>query len=174
MTDEGHLSYRTQLAVVDEFMTKMGVYGNEGAYALQVTCLKEEVKELEEARDDFLKEPTEGFLGEYLKETGDCMFIALSLVLLKNAGFYTDPQLERLAMQLVSKAGSLARVIDELAYQAEYTGFLEEVIREITRSNLSKLGNDGVPIRRADGKVLKGPNYSPADMKPIVKKLLGK
>ena len=31
----------------------------------------------------------------------------------------------------------------------------------VHRSNMSKLGEDGKPIRREDGKVLKGPNYKP-------------
>ena len=34
-----------------------------------------------------------------------------------------------------------------------------EVFNEIQRSNMSKLGDDGKPIYREDGKVLKGPNY---------------
>tara|TARA_B110000003_G_scaffold259500_1_gene279566 strand:- start:10673 stop:11059 length:387 start_codon:yes stop_codon:yes gene_type:complete len=34
-----------------------------------------------------------------------------------------------------------------------------EVFDEIQRSNMSKLGDDGNPIFREDGKVLKGPNY---------------
>lgn len=34
-----------------------------------------------------------------------------------------------------------------------------EVFEEIQRSNMSKLGADGKPIYREDGKVLKGPNY---------------
>ncbi|EDP94359.1 nucleoside triphosphate pyrophosphohydrolase family protein [Kordia algicida OT-1] len=34
-----------------------------------------------------------------------------------------------------------------------------EVFEEIQRSNMSKLGEDGKPIYREDGKVLKGPNY---------------
>jgi len=33
------------------------------------------------------------------------------------------------------------------------------VFSEIQRSNMSKLGADGKPIYREDGKVLKGPNY---------------
>jgi predicted HAD superfamily Cof-like phosphohydrolase len=33
---------------------------------------------------------------------------------------------------------------------------------EVHRSNMSKLGPDGRPVRRDDGKVLKGPNYQPA------------
>lgn len=36
---------------------------------------------------------------------------------------------------------------------------IDEVFDEIQRSNMSKLGEDGQPIYREDGKVLKGPNY---------------
>lgn len=36
---------------------------------------------------------------------------------------------------------------------------IEEVFNEIQRSNMSKLGANGQPIYREDGKVLKGPNY---------------
>ena len=38
---------------------------------------------------------------------------------------------------------------------------LEEALDRVHKSNMSKLGLDGKPIRRADGKVLKGPNYQP-------------
>ena len=41
---------------------------------------------------------------------------------------------------------------------------------EVHRSNMSKLGEDGKPIRReSDGKVLKGPNYFKPDMAQFVK-----
>ena len=46
---------------------------------------------------------------------------------------------------------------------------IEEVFNEIQRSNMSKLGADGKAIRRGDGKILKGPNYSPPDIKSILK-----
>lgn len=42
---------------------------------------------------------------------------------------------------------------------------IEEVFDEIQRSNLSKLGKDGNPIYREDGKVMKGPNYTPPNIK---------
>ncbi|WP_431158754.1 hypothetical protein [Winogradskyella poriferorum] len=45
---------------------------------------------------------------------------------------------------------------------------IEEVFDEIQRSNMSKLGADGEPIYREDGKVLKGPNY----FKPQIKAIL--
>lgn len=45
---------------------------------------------------------------------------------------------------------------------------IEEVFNEIQRSNMSKLGADGKPIYREDGKVLKGPNY----FKPNIQSIL--
>lgn len=47
---------------------------------------------------------------------------------------------------------------------------IEEVFNEIQRSNMSKLGADGKPIYREDGKVLKGPNYFKPDIKSILDK----
>jgi len=45
---------------------------------------------------------------------------------------------------------------------------IDEVFDEIQNSNMSKLGGDGNPIYREDGKVLKGPNY----FKPNIEKIL--
>lgn len=47
---------------------------------------------------------------------------------------------------------------------------IEAVFKEIQNSNMSKLGEDGLPIYREDGKVLKGPNY----FKPNIKAILDK
>jgi predicted HAD superfamily Cof-like phosphohydrolase len=47
---------------------------------------------------------------------------------------------------------------------------IEAVFNEIQHSNMSKLGADGKPIYRADGKVMKGPNY----FKPNIKEILDK
>ena len=45
---------------------------------------------------------------------------------------------------------------------------IDEVFIEIQNSNMSKLGDDGNPIYREDGKVLKGPNYFKPDIKGIL------
>jgi len=45
---------------------------------------------------------------------------------------------------------------------------IEEIFQEIQSSNMSKLGKDGEPIYREDGKILKGPNY----FKPNIPKIL--
>ncbi len=47
---------------------------------------------------------------------------------------------------------------------------IEEVFNEIQRSNMSKLGADGKPIYREDGKVMKGPNY----FRPKIAEILDK
>jgi len=45
---------------------------------------------------------------------------------------------------------------------------LEQALRRVHTSNMSKLGEDGKPIKREDGKVLKGPNYQPPDLSDLV------
>ncbi|MBK8227939.1 MAG: nucleoside triphosphate pyrophosphohydrolase family protein [Flavobacteriales bacterium] len=45
---------------------------------------------------------------------------------------------------------------------------IDEVFREIQRSNMSKLGADGKPIYREDGKVLKGPGYFKPDIAAVL------
>ncbi|MDN3666448.1 nucleoside triphosphate pyrophosphohydrolase family protein [Algibacter miyuki] len=47
---------------------------------------------------------------------------------------------------------------------------IEEVFEEIQRSNMSKLDENGEPIYREDGKVLKGPNYFQPNIKAILDK----
>jgi predicted HAD superfamily Cof-like phosphohydrolase len=72
-------------------------------------------------------------------------------------------------------AGDIVEVLDALtdiqyvldgAYLSFGLAHLKEpAFAEVQRSNMSKLGLDGKPIRRPeDGKVMKGPNYSPPDL----------
>lgn len=59
-----------------------------------------------------------------------------------------------------------ADAITDLRYVVDGTSLewgvpLEKCLREVHRSNMSKLGEDGKPVLRQDGKVLKGPGYTP-------------
>lgn len=45
---------------------------------------------------------------------------------------------------------------------------IEDIFEEIQKSNMSKLGSNGKPIYRNDGKIMKGPGY----FKPDIKKVL--
>jgi predicted HAD superfamily Cof-like phosphohydrolase len=48
----------------------------------------------------------------------------------------------------------------------------EKIINEVHSSNMSKLGDDGKPIYRDDGKIMKGSNYRPPNIKTIIDKCL--
>lgn len=50
----------------------------------------------------------------------------------------------------------------------EYGIDLDACRREIHRANMSKLGADGKPIYRDDGKIMKGPGYEPPDLDSIL------
>ena len=56
-----------------------------------------------------------------------------------------------------------------VCYQyAENMGWvLDEALNRVHLSNMSKLDEDGKPILREDGKVLKGPNYKPPDLSDL-------
>ena len=45
---------------------------------------------------------------------------------------------------------------------------LDTCYTEVHRSNMSKLGEDGKPIHREDGKVMKGPGYSKPNLIPVI------
>ena len=45
---------------------------------------------------------------------------------------------------------------------------LDEALDRVHKSNMSKLDEDGHPIYREDGKVLKGPNYKPPILSDLI------
>ena len=53
-------------------------------------------------------------------------------------------------------------------YAANMGWDLDEALNRVHVSNMSKLDEDGKPIYRADGKVLKGPNYKPPNLADLV------
>ena len=56
-----------------------------------------------------------------------------------------------------------------VGYCATYGWDVEEGFRRVHQSNMSKLGLDGKPINNSEGKVLKGPNYQPANLSDLVR-----
>ena len=67
----------------------------------------------------------------------------------------------------------VADALTDMAYLVYGTALefgidLNPSFREVHRSNMSKLGEDGKPILRADGKILKGPNFTLPDLEAII------
>jgi predicted HAD superfamily Cof-like phosphohydrolase len=68
----------------------------------------------------------------------------------------------------------IAKELADLVYVCYGTALVYNIDLDIAchivhESNMSKLDDDGRPILREDGKVLKGPNYKPPDMEPALK-----
>ena len=85
-------------------------------------------------------------------------------------------ELEEFADAIYNGEGSITDVADALAdllYVVYGAGHafgidLDKCFAEVHRSNMSKLGADGKPIYREDGKVLKGENYSEPNLGKIL------
>lgn len=73
------------------------------------------------------------------------------------------------ADDVVGIADALADIVYIACGTADLLGIpFDEVFAEVHRANMSKLGADGRPVLRADGKVLKGPAYRPPDVAGIL------
>jgi len=53
-------------------------------------------------------------------------------------------------------------------YAANMGWDLDEALNRVHLSNMSKLDDEGKPIYREDGKVLKGPNYKPPTLTDLI------
>lgn len=75
---------------------------------------------------------------------------------------FADPEEPKLREDLVKELSDLVFVCYQFA--AAFNLDLDEAMTRVFDSNLSKLDEQGKPIYREDGKVLKGPNYQPPDL----------
>ena len=118
---------------------------------------------------------------DMVREFSEVMGLPLDQPSQFDKGYDTD--LEGLRYSLVLEefnefegAHSKENLLKELAdlvyvvygYAATYGLNLDEAFRRVHESNMSKLDDNGEPVRRADGKVLKGPNYKEADLSDLV------
>lgn len=128
---------------------------------LWLKLIKEETLELE-------AEIAYGNKLNALKELADCLYV------LAGFGVVVSDNFENLIPE--EEAKYLMRTMDEMAEAikkaADKFGYSPEAINEATNrvhaSNMSKLGDDGKPVRREDGKILKGPNYKAPDLTDLV------
>jgi len=73
-----------------------------------------------------------------------------------------DPENPDLREAVVKELSDLVFVCYQFA--ATYNIDLDKAMTLVFESNMSKLDEQGMPIYREDGKVLKGPNYQPPDL----------
>lgn len=79
---------------------------------------------------------------------------------------YLDAESDDNIVEVADALGDMLYIIFGTA--VSYGIPLDRVFNEIHRSNMSKFDVNGIPIRREDGKILKGPNYSKPDIAAIL------
>ena len=79
---------------------------------------------------------------------------------------FADPENVDRRMDLIKELSDLVFVCYQFA--AAFNLDLDRAMTLVFESNMSKLDEQGKPIFRSDGKVLKGPNYQPPDLMSCV------
>lgn len=76
--------------------------------------------------------------------------------------------MERDQAKVLDALTDLQYVLDGAFLALGFADMKDAALEEVHRSNMSKLGEDGKPCYREDGKVLKGPNYTPPNLQRII------
>lgn len=113
-------------------------------------------KEFHEAFDIYLQD-TPGEIPEEVKQ----LRINLMTEELKEViDAMKDEPLEHVAKELADLTCAIYGTVLSYGMADQWN----DIFSEMTRSNMSKLDEDGNPIKREDGKILKGPNFSEANI----------
>ena len=135
---------KDQLSLLVDFMTAMGQPVSQGwedieGIKLGLKLIEEETEEFREAVENIF-ENTECGEGE----------------------------------DVLNSREALSKELADILYVCYWTAAkigidVNEAFRRVHASNMSKLGPDGKPVKREDGKVLKGPGYHAPDLSDIVR-----
>lgn len=122
--------------------------------------IEEEYKELEEALSSTDK-------AHILKEAQDLLYVQIGFnnvsVGAEQLGLFSEREHGEL-MNLLQKAGDLyTKAIEALGNVNFFEAF-----RRVHLSNMSKMGEDGFPLKNDNGKILKGPNYKEPNLEDLV------
>ena len=140
------------IKMTDEFITAMGQdknveldkYDDLDVLRLRMSLLREELREVEE-------------------EAGNIEDVIYQGVI---EGEVSQEDLKRVKAALLKELCDLQYVLS--GFVVTFGLPCDEAFKRVHESNMSKLGPDGKPIYREDGKVLKGPNYKKPDLSDLV------
>lgn len=78
--------------------------------------------------------------------------------------------LKRDSVEVLDALCDLQYVLDGTFLALGYGHLKDKAMAEVHRSNMTKLDEEGKPIYREDGKILKGPNFSEPDLAQFLTK----
>jgi NTP pyrophosphatase (non-canonical NTP hydrolase) len=137
-------------------------------FELQESLIVEEALELIEVVEKH-EGPTIEAISEFLKEAADYFFVILGYSqMLDETGE-------------ISHISNQAREVSNLAFvmileiimaDPEVNNqIFVEAFERVAASNMTKLGDDGKPVRNETGKIIKGPNYVAPDLTDLAERL---
>lgn len=126
-------------AMVREFMTTFQVSTDPD---LWVGLMAEELLEVREA------------MAQLLKELIDLEYVSTGAYLV---GVKSVPE------EMASVLGQINNIASIVPLDV-----FNEAFKRVHNSNMSKLGDGGKPVRRDDGKIMKGPNYQPPSLIDLI------
>ena len=123
---------------------------------LREKMFKEEQTEYEDAEK-------QNDIVEKLDAVCDMYYIHIGTLLEQNKG-----DVEKVASKIFFLEDERTKKIFKWETQNAFNTILALAFEEVHRSNMSKLGLDGKPIYREDGKIIKGPDYFPPNLKQFL------
>ena len=85
-------------------------------------------------------------------------------------GEYLEAAKKGNVVEVADALGDMLYILCGTIIEHGMQNVIDDIFEEIHRSNLSKLDENGDPIYREDGKVIKGPNYFPPNLKKFFEK----
>tara|TARA_R110000772_G_scaffold66361_2_gene147920 strand:- start:14256 stop:14810 length:555 start_codon:yes stop_codon:yes gene_type:complete len=183
------MSTEINYAMVQEFHS---VYGMDPvpfvkSFPLRMELIREEAEELSEAVSDKDEVAIVDALTDllYVLYGGYISFGVRPETILDTSDTLDNYDVERLEGHVDSLVVDMYTsynfdyILDRMAEMAQVIyiagkdlGYdLDGAFKEVHRSNLSKLDDNGKPVKRLDGKILKGPNFTPPNLAPFVPKV---
>ncbi len=118
-------------------------------------------------------------MGHPIDREPDASIMRLRRILIREETDELSEELSRAAEQLANRGKiddvTKQNILKEMAdLQYVLSGLavafglpIEAAFNRVHKSNMSKLGPNGLPLYRSDGKIQKGENYQPPDMKGL-------
>lgn len=100
---------------------------------------------------------------EMLDAVCDMYYIHIGTLLEQNKG-----DVEKVASKIFFLEDERSKKIFKWETQNAFNTILTSAFEEVHKSNMSKLGLNGKPIYREDGKIIKGPDYFPPNLKQFL------
>lgn len=146
-------------------------------FRLWIKLIEEETRELLDAARELNEfsaskslQPADDFIrlkANLLKELADVGYVVTgsTLVTPDDEDVISEEEWGEINQTLNEAVSALNVVVSDWGFTPDQ---MTEAFLRVHRSNMSKLGDDGKPIRREDGKIMKGPNYRAPDLTDLV------